>query len=270
MLATGFRPGSAITALALLATMPLVASGRQGAPPAPQPAPATGTAAVALPSAREVIDRHIKAIGGRETVRAHSSSHATGSVSVPSAGLTGTLEVFAARPNKSLMRITLPGLGEVQEGFDGTIGWSISALTGPTLLEGKQLEQRKFDSDFDAELADTGRYQAMTVVGAVDFDGRQCYKLRLVRSGGGEDFQFYDVATGLKAGSTATRESPMGAVTGTTIESDYRRFGKLLQPTKLTQTIMGLQQVITLNSIEYDKVSPDVFELPAPIKALMK
>jgi hypothetical protein len=33
---------------------------------------------------------------------------------------------------------------------------------------------------------------------------------------------------------------------------------------------MGLQQVITLNSIEYDKISPDVFEPPAPIKALMK
>lgn len=252
----------------LLAVLLLILSLGTGAAPSAQNA-AAGSAA-AMPTAREVIDRHVMAIGGPQAVRAHRSTRAIGTVSVPSAGLTGTVEIFAARPNKSLMKMTLPGIGEMQEGFDGRIGWSISALTGPTLLEGKQLEQRRFDSEYDAELVDSGRYKSMSVDGVVEFDRRKCYKLRLVRQDGVEDFSFFDIATGLKAGSTTTRESPMGAVTGTTVESEYRQFGKLLQPTTLTQTLLGLQLVVTLTSIEFDGVSAEVFEPPAPIKALLK
>jgi hypothetical protein len=62
----------------------------------------------------------------------------------------------------------------------------------------------------------------------------------------------------------------MGTVTGTTVETDYKKFGKLLQPTKLTQSVMGVQQVMAITTIDYDKVDPSVFEPPAAIKAMMK
>ncbi|HSC29462.1 MAG TPA: hypothetical protein VLD67_19445 [Vicinamibacterales bacterium] len=271
MRASVVRPVRIVALLLLCAGGSLAARGPQFPPPArpPKAAPAMQSTAE-LPKAREVIDRHIKAVGGRETIRAHSSSHATGTIAVPSAGLSGTLEVFAARPNSTLLKIVLAGVGEVQEGFDGRIGWSISAMTGPTLLEGRQLEQRKFDSDFYGDLVEDNRYKSMTVIEIAEFDGRQCYKLRLIRHSGEEDLHYYDLSTGLKAGSTTTRETPMGTVTATTVESDYRRFGKLLQPTKLTQRVMGVQQVLTVSSIEYDSVDRAVFEPPAPIKALLK
>jgi hypothetical protein len=178
--------------------------------------------------------------------------------------------VFAAKPNKTLLKVSLGGVGDVQEGFDGTIGWSISAITGPSVLEGKQLEQKKFDSDFYAELHADDRYQSITTVEKTTFEGRPCYKLRLVPRGGGEDFEFYDVETRLKAGSIATRETVMGTVTGTTVESDYRRFGNLLHPTTIKQTAMGVQQVMTITAVEYDNVDPSIFELPQAIKALLK
>ena len=231
---------------------------------APRPAPAT------LPGARTVIDRHIKEIGGREAILNHSSTHATGTLSIPSAGLGGTIEIFAAKPNKSVLKITIAGVGEVQEGFNGTTGWTLSPMSGPMVLEGKQLDEKRFDADFYAELHDDSRYQSMTTVEQTAFDGRPCYKLRLVRKGGGEDIEYYDVQTGLKAGSTTTRETPMGTVTGTTVETGYRKFGNILQPSSVRQTVMGLQQVITVTTVEYDTVPDSAFELPAPIKALIK
>jgi hypothetical protein len=178
--------------------------------------------------------------------------------------------VFAAKPDKSLLRITLGGIGSIEEGYDGKVAWSLSPLTGPTLVQGKELEQKRFDADFLADLHDAARYESMTTVEKTDFEGRACYKLRLVRRGGGEDIEFYDVDTGLKAGGITTRETPMGPITGTIIESDYKKFGPLMQPTTIKQTAMGLQQVITLTSIEYDKVDPATFETPAQIKALLK
>ena len=242
------------------------------APPAQAPkAKETAKADQAnLPSARSIVDRHVAAVGGKAALLAHSSSRATGTFTVASAGMTGAIEVFAAKPDKSLVKITIPGVGEVVEAYDGKNGWTMSAMTGPMLLEGKQLEEKRFDTDFFGELHDASRYESMTTVERADFDGRQCYKVRLVRKGGGEDFEFYDVETGLKAGRIATRETPMGTVTGTSTEGDYKKFGALLQPTTVKNTMMGVQQLITITSIEYDNVSPSVFEPPAPIKALIK
>jgi hypothetical protein len=258
------RPGRALPVLVLCAAATLGAQ-------APAPSrPAASPAAKKLPPARQVLDRHLAAIGGRAAVLSHSSMRAAGSVQVASAGLTGDLEMFAAKPNKRVLKFVLPGIGEIQEGFDGTIGWSISALTGPSLTQGKALEERRHDSDFYGELRPDDRYQSLTTVELTTFDGRPCYKVSLVRKGGGEDFEFYDVATGLRAGQSASRETPMGTVPVTNVESDYRKFGNLLLATTIKQTAMGVETVMTVTSVEFDKVPESAFEPPAAIKALQK
>ena len=61
----------------------------------------------------------------------------------------------------------------------------------------------------------------------------------------------------------------MGKVTGTSVETDYQKFGKLLGPT-LKEQPHGGQQLITIKTVEHDNVSPAVFEPPAEIKALIK
>jgi hypothetical protein len=256
----------------------LTTASAQFPPPARPPNPAAAApkpdappaAPAKLPSGRSILDKHVAAIGGRGAVLGHKSTHAVGTLAMPSTGLTGALEIYGAHPNKTLLKISLGGVGEVVEGFDGTHGWSLSPMTGPMLLEGKQLEEKRFDSEFYSELRSDSRYASVTTLEQADFEGRPCYKVRLVRKSGGEDIEFYDVATGLRAGSITTRETQMGTVTGTTIESEYRKFGNLLQPTKVVSHIGGLDQVITISSIEYDRVPPSAFDLPQGIKALLK
>ncbi|HXW06124.1 MAG TPA: hypothetical protein VD833_12885 [Vicinamibacterales bacterium] len=264
------RPSGLLWPAAVLcATVALGAQSRPEPKAAPSPAEQPA-AAQKLPPAREILDRHVKAIGGRQAILSHSSTRAAGKVELPAMGLTGELEVFAAKPDRSLIRFVLPGVGEIQEGFNGKIGWSISALTGPTLLEGRQLEERRFDSDFYSEVRAQERYTSMSTVEQTAFDGRPCYKLRLVRRGGGEDFEFYDVQTGLRAGRIGTREMQMGAVTGTTIESEYRKFGNTLVATRIRQTAMGVETVMTLTVVEFDTLEESVFHPPPAIQALLK
>ena len=274
----GLTKSAWLGTLAAMVAAGLTTASAQFPPPARPPKPAAAAsqpegppaAPAKLPSARSILDKHVVAIGGRAAVLAHKSTHAVGTLAMPSTGLTGALEIYGAQPNKTLLKISLGGVGEVLEGFDGTHGWSLSPMTGPMLLEGKQLEEKRFDSDFFSDLRSESRYASVTTLEQVDFEGRPCYKVRLVRKSGGEDIEFYDVATGLKAGSITTRETQMGTVTGTTIESEYRKFGNLLQPTKVVSHIGGLDQVITISSIEYDRVPPSVFDLPQGIKALLK
>jgi hypothetical protein len=243
--------------------------------PAPARPPKTAPAAqeappAALPEALSVLERHEKAIGGREAVRRLSSVYAKGTMSMPSVGLSGPIELFTARPNKMVMKITLPGVGDVAQGYDGKHGWNVDPMTGPMLIDGKQLEERRFDSEFPSERKFQERYSSMKTIERTEFDGRQCYKLQLVRKTGGEDIEFYDVATGLKAGSILTRESHMGAMTATMVETDYRKFGDLLQATTIRNQVGPIQQLITITTIEYDAVPASAFEMPASIKALIK
>jgi hypothetical protein len=239
------------------------------APLYPQ-APAKPDAPATLPDAREIIDRHVKAIGGRDAVLAHKSMHGTGMLSVPAQGMNGTIEVFGAAPNLQVVKVTIAGQGEIIEGFDGSHGWSLNQITGPSLKVGKELDQAKLDADFYSELRDPKTYPEVKTLEKVTFDGRPCYKVSLKRIDGSDDIDYYDAETGLRAGSENTRETQMGKIQQTSIEGGYKKFGKLMQATTVKVKALGLEQVITLNTVEYDSVPASAFEPPAAIKALIK
>ncbi len=281
--------GRAVSVLAAMAlavvALPAPCSAQTTPAAAPQ-APAAAPQAPAakpdpsLPAGRELIDRFLKAIGGREAVLSHKSMHVTGRYEVPSSGVQGELEIFtAADPNRAFQRVTLPGVGEILQGFDGERGWSINPVTGPMLQQGKELEQAKLDADFYSELRDPKNYKSITAVAKTSCpsgadkptpEAHSCYKVSLVRNDGTEDFDFYDTETALRVGSIQTRESPMGAITSNNVAGDYKKFGNLLQPTTLVATVMGVAQKIVVTAIEYDAVPASAFEPPASIKALIK
>lgn len=248
-------------ALAALLSVPLLAQ-------APA-ARASVAPAVKLPDARTIVDRHIKAIGGREAVLAHTSMHASGTLSMPANGISGPVDIYGAAPDHVLVRTTIPGIGEIVDAYDGKTAWSINPMTGPALKAGKELEQTRLDADFYSELRDPKRYTLKTVEKTL-FDRRECYKISVKRADGSEDFDFYDVATGLRAGSINTRETQMGTMTVSNVEGGYKKFGPLTQATVLTQKVMNVEQKITIDAVEYDKVEPSVFEPPTSIKALIK
>jgi hypothetical protein len=234
-------------------------------------APAKTEIASDLPDAREIINRHVKAIGGREAVLARKSMHATGMLSVPAQGMSGPMEIFgAANPDRVLVKTTVAGIGDIAEGFDGSHAWSVNPMTGPMLKVGKELQQTKLDADFYSELRDPEKYPIVKTLEKTTFDGRPCYKVSMKRIDGIEDIDFYDVATGLRAGSINTRETPMGTMTMTSVEGNYKKFGNLTQATSVTQQVMGVEQRITLSTVEYDTVSASSFEPPAAVKALIK
>jgi hypothetical protein len=225
----------------------------------------------ALPPARTIIDRHLEASGGKKALQARSSMKVVGTMQIPASGVSGPMEVFAAKPNKVVVKVNLSGIGETVEAFDGTNGWMMSPMTGPMLMQGKDLEQRKFDSDFYGELHAEGRYKSMTTVEKTEWQGRPAYKVRLTHHNGGEDFEYYDVENGLKVGTELTRElMNMGTIKVSVTFADYKKFGALLIPATVRRNMMGTEVLTTMSSVEFDTVDPAVFEPPAAIKALIK
>lgn len=231
---------------------------------------APATAPADLPPAQSIIDRHIEAIGGRKAIMGHSSTHMTGTMTIPGAGMTGQLDVYAAKPNRVFSKMTLAGVGEILEGFDGKVGWSISPMTGPMLTSEKELEDRKFDSDFYGDATTDTRYKSIKTVEKTTFEGRPVYKLSLIRPDGKEDFEYFDVETGFRIGRQVTRETPMGPLSSVQVTTEYKKFGDMTHPVSLKVSVGPQQLVLTTTAVEYDNVDPAVFELPPAIKALIK
>ena len=243
---------TAVIGLTILAAAPVFAQ-----------APAAG-----LPPAKDVIAKFVTATNATAVMAKHTSVKTTGKFEMASAGISGDIEIAQARPNKTMLRIDLPGMGQVQEGFDGTTGWAINPMQGPRIKTGKELEAVREESAFGASSRQGPNIASAQTVEKTEMNGEGCYKVKLVWKSGRETFDCYSVASGLLIASMAKQDTPMGSVDVTNLVSDYKDFGGQKIATRLTQQVMGQEQVITINNVEYDAADPASFEMPAAIKAL--
>ena len=241
----------------------------QAPAPAPAPAPqAAAPAAPALPSTEEVLKRFRGAMGGEAAIRKRTARSMKGTFEIPAQGMKGDLSIVAAAPDRYLLIVTLPGLGELQRGFDGTLGWSVDPAIGPRLLEGNELAEFRHSADFYLDLHEPAKFKSMTVVGRTTFEGQDCIELKLVKDSGFEYTEFFSVATGLIVGTKLNVSSQMGSVPVTSIVSDYKSFDGTLVPVVTRQRMMGLEQLTTILSVSFDPIDAKVFELPPAIAAL--
>jgi hypothetical protein len=233
--------------------------------------PQTTTAAASLPAGRTIIDRYVQAIGGRDAVMRHRSIRYVGTFEMPAAGMKGNLTLVQAAPNKMAMTVDLPGMGQMVSGYDGTVAWSINPVQGPRVLEGKELEQLREEAGPAAMLRDFERVRSAETVELTTMGGQACYKVKLTYNSGRESFDCYSTETGLLVGTTQTQESPMGSVQVTALFDDWKEFGGLKTATKQRLQMLGQEQVLTIDRLEFDR--PDdvkAVEMPEQIKPLVK
>lgn len=223
----------------------------------------------ALPKAADIIDKYVEVVHLRNLL-AHSSVRKRGTVEVPAQGIKGTLEIANAKPFKVFQKLVIEGLGESRRGYDGTYAWDLDLLTGPRLRTGTELTEAREESGYGVSLRDSLAYKTRETVEIADRGGEKCYRVRMVSNGGKETFDCFSVATGLLVSTEGKVNSRMGPVDNLVTYTDYKDFGGILFATKATQSVLQQVQVVTLVSVEYDTVKPEEFELPAPIKALIK
>ena len=223
-----------------------------------------------LPSAKDIIARHVNAIGGAEAWQAIKSMRATGTFSLTAQGMSGALELLTARPSNLRLTITLGGVGKIESGYDGKIGWSIDPMSGPALMTGRELQELSDDASFDSVWYSDSVIKEFTPVGREAFERTPAIKVKVVLRSGTEQFEFFDAATGLLMGFEGTRATPMGTVPTTEVLGDYKTFGAVKVPTTVRQRALGFETLATLTAVEFDKVPAEAFNLPPAIKALIK
>jgi hypothetical protein len=225
--------------------------------------------AQALPSASSLTAKYAAAVGGAAFVNAKAVV-TKGAMSMPAAGLNATFELTQIAPNQMQMVTTIPGMGEVQVGYDGTTGWAMDPMQGPRLLSGKEFDQMKDESDRRAVLRAADLFSAMETLKDTTMNSERCYLVKLTWKSGRETFDCYSPTTGLIVASRSVQKTAMGEIPVVTLFSDYKKFGDVTVATKTVQELMGQQQILTVSSVEFTNGAGLTIAPPAAVQALVK
>jgi hypothetical protein len=221
-----------------------------------------------LKSVEAVLTHYQQALGGVEAIRAVQSE--TRHAEAESSTTPGkTKLVFYAKPFKQLVKITRPDGREITSGFDGAVSWVISA-EGASIDHDVPVESDRRDTDLQYALHQADYFNKLEFAGVTDFEGSRCYWLRGTTHWGKDNNQFYDVKTGLLAGYRFQQDAGNSAAVTTLQFKDYKSFGGPLIATKLVIHADGAVRTITIQSVSYEPLADELFELPAPVKALLK
>ena len=201
-------------------------------------------AAQALPSGTELLAKMVAAIGGADAIKKVQSIRARGTFEIPAQGLSGSVEVLQGRPAQFRMTVDIQGIGQVMQGSDGKVAWSVDPMSGAQLLTGKAAANAIGEAQFDSQLYGPEHVKSATTVEKTTFGDRPAYKIKLVTTWGAESTVYIDAETSFMIGAEKVEESPMGAMPTITSSGGYQKFGPFMQPTTMVQTAMGIEQIV--------------------------
>jgi hypothetical protein len=228
----------------------------------------------AAQTAEEIIEKSIAAMGGRAAMEKIKTRTATGTLSLgtPGGDISGSIEMYAAAPNKQRTVIkadlTQFGMGplSVDQRFDGTVGYVTDSIQGNREITGSLLENMKAQGFPHPFLS----YKAMGIgvkLGAKEqVAKRDVYPLTFEPATGNPFKQYIDAETFLPTRAVIRVDVPqMGEIEQWIDASDYREIDGVKVPFKLTLTNSMQTITMTFEKIENNTALDEkMFVKPAP------
>ncbi|HJQ24522.1 MAG TPA: hypothetical protein VKA60_11450 [Blastocatellia bacterium] len=230
----------------------------------PAQAKAPDAKSTALPTADQIIDKYVQAIGGKAAVEKLNSRLEKGTFELAAMGLSAPFESYSKAPNKTVFTIDISGVGTIQRGYNGTVGWSSDPQTGLREMSGGELAQTKLGSDFYRDVKLKELYPKRTVKGVEKVGDRDAYVVEATSADGITETMYFDTQSGLLVRTDADAESPQGKQHVTALISDYREVDGVKIPFTLVQKTPQFEITIKLDTVKHNVPVEDTkFNKPA-------
>lgn len=234
-------------------------------------AAALAAAQAPLPRGAAILDKYIAATGGRAVHEKVKTIIETATMEIGASGVRSQVTTYHAAPNKSYMVMEVPGAGKIEEGTDGEVVWSLSALQGARIKDGEERAFALLNAAYDSDLHWQDFYKTVETTGSESVNGEPCYKVELTSKEGLQQTRYYSAKSGLMLKVVMTAKTEMGAIPTETLVGDYRDESGLLVPHKITTKMLSQEMVMTIQGVQ---INPEIpasrFALPAEIKALVE
>lgn len=204
-------------------------------------------------TAKAVNEAYIKAIGGEKALLKIKDITLNASTSMQ--GMTIGFDIIRKAPDKYLMKIGAGNMVFQQIAYDGVTAKMVSPMGGENkTLEGKELEDMKYESLMNIELQYEKLGIQLTLEGIEEVNGTETYRVLITYPNGKLTTRFFDINSGLLLKETGDQ--------GDTEYADYREVDGVKFPFAISQQ-MG-PQTIKLNVLSMKvntKVKDEVFVL---------
>lgn len=213
--------------------------------------------------AAKVLDDYAKAVGGEDAFAKLKTRKVSGTVSIPAAGLSGKMVLVSKTPNMLNLQLTLPGVGEIVQICDGENVYEKNPLTGERMLEGKEKAAMMLEASSDDASKWRELYESAKVVGEADVEGSKASKIEIETKSGLKLTNYYDQKTKLLVKTDMTVESVQGKLAISTLYKNYKEVDGIKMAFESVQSVAGMEQKITIDSVEHDVELPaKLFEIP--------
>ena len=203
------------------------------------------------PEADQIMERYIKAIGGREALRRLKNRVSVGVCTYPFQSLTGKVTIYEEAPYKRSMQIEIPNLGTTKVVFDGKRGWTQNSMMGFFEYKGPMLSALRREFDFYKIVKYRELYSEIIYRGAFDSSDGKVDVLEVVTSDGSRDELHFDTKTGLLIYGDGEK---LG---------DYRQVGDVKIPFLQTILVGGMEIKIQLSEVTHNTtISDEAFAEP--------
>jgi zinc protease len=231
----------------------------QGETKGPGAKPAEG-----LPSVDQIIDKYVQALGGKAAIQGVTSRSMKGTFEVPAFGASGTIERYSKAPNKMVIIVEIGGFGTVQQGFNGTAGWSQDPQTGMRDIAGPELAQTKREADIYRDIKLKDLYPKMVVAGKDKVADRDVYVIEATPADGGPEKMYFDAQNGLLVRTDLTAHNASEEIATQTFLEDYKDVDGVKVPTTIRQTNPNLSFTMKFSEIKSNvPVDETKFNKPA-------
>lgn len=213
-------------------------------------------------SLQAVVDKHLKAVGGKERLKAVKTLQLTTLVREGDTVTTSTVQ--RARPN--LLRHDMDKNGtRVSKVFDGQQGWVVEGSAAPQRLDKEKSAMMAEGASFDDVLLDSkARGVALKLDGVEEVNGAPAFKLVLTR-GTTTEVRFIDQGSFLEVRRTYAGTHEGKAYNKVIAFSDYRDVDGIMLSHRAQWEADGKQGEKVIQSARYDApIDATVFKPATP------
>lgn len=227
------------------------------------PLAAQTTPAESLPTPDQIIEKYVKAVGGRAALGKLTSRVATGTVEFDAVPGAFSQEIYEKAPNKQFYSMDAGQFGLIRIGFNGTVGWEDNPQTGLQELSGMRLAVTKRNADFYRAVKLKETYPKMSVTGKEAVNGHDAYVLEATPPDGPAEWMYFDTESGLLVRHKGQNEAPTGPIMVETTLSDYREVDGIKLPFTTYVSRPDISFTIRLSEVKHNlPIEDSKFEKP--------
>jgi hypothetical protein len=227
------------------------------------------TVSVSSQTAEEIVNKNVKAMGGKDKLNAIKSMKMSGKLKVQ--GMELPMTMYLKKPNTMRSETTVQGMNIISayESKSKT-GWMINPLSGDK-------KAQKMNQEQTTEMEDTGdmmvgpltnykeKGSTVELIGKEDMEGTEVFKIMLTKKNKDVVYYYIDASTFLILKETSKVKFQDKEIEAETYYSNYKTINGITLATTSEQKSGGqLQEQITMDKIEFDVPMDDaLFTMPA-------